>query len=193
VGSVRPAKRWGYSQRERDGLTGDRCSEYFTPSLGHDETVVRCCQAAVADKVDCLMCLQLCQRESPQHLNLSLNDSDHRAAPVSMRKDFMVARNAVESLMGRVVVFCIEKPAGRCSRQEQHSRRACGPPRRQRRTSALKSEFVLAFCVRKPYNRLDRRLGFANYPLREPRASAGSRSDGNVRALRIGRGHRTLT
>src|SRR5277367_1995260 len=75
--------------------------------------------------------------------NLSLNGRDHRpAAGFDAVSSFMIARNAGESLMGRVVAFCIEKSC--------RSTVALVVPFKVRstekdndRTSALKSEFLL--------------------------------------------------
>src|SRR5258708_35117173 len=78
-------------------------------------------------------------------LNLSLKDRDHQpAAGFDAVSTFMVARNAVESLMGRVVVFCSEK-----SCRPALVPRAAVPSRVRStekdndRTSGLKSEFLL--------------------------------------------------
>src|SRR5271155_3006657 len=76
--------------------------------------------------------------------NLSLNDRDQRpAAGFDAVSSFIVARNAGESFMGRVVAFCSEKscrlpfvfgadvpPAVRSTEKESE------------RTSGLRSEFI---------------------------------------------------
>src|SRR6266852_6867457 len=74
--------------------------------------------------------------------SLSLNGSDHRPRiGFDDVNSLMVATNAGESLMGRVVAFCIEKswrhgfalPSGASSTEKDNDR-----------TSGLKSEFMLA-------------------------------------------------
>src|SRR5450755_981638 len=75
--------------------------------------------------------------------SLSLNGSDHRPRiGFDAVSSFIVARNAGESLMGRVVAFCIEKSC----RQgfEAMPFRAKSTEKDNDRTSGLKSEFMLA-------------------------------------------------
>src|SRR6266851_2456729 len=78
--------------------------------------------------------------------SMSLNGSDHRPRiGFDAVNSFIVARNAGESLMGRVVAFCIEKS---CRQGFQAGTvmpfRAKSTEKDNDRTSGLKSEFMLA-------------------------------------------------
>src|SRR5271168_3138961 len=79
-------------------------------------------------------------------LNLSLNDSAHKpAAGFEAVSSFMIARNAVESLMGRVVVFCSEKSCLPTFASEMDlPSQVRSTEKDNDRTSGLKSEFIFA-------------------------------------------------
>src|SRR5216684_6121572 len=79
-------------------------------------------------------------------LSLSRNGRDHRARTgFDAVNTLMVARKAGESLMGRVVAFCIEKScrSGLLAEMAVPSR-ARSTENDNDRTSGLKSEFMLA-------------------------------------------------
>ena len=77
-------------------------------------------------------------------LNLSLNDSDHKpTAGFGAVSSFMIARNAVESLMGRVLVFCSEKSCLPTFPSETGLPSVVRSTEKDNeRTSGLKSEFI---------------------------------------------------
>src|SRR5271170_6494161 len=76
-------------------------------------------------------------------LNLSLNGRDHRpAAGFDAVSNFMTAKNAGESLIGRVVAFCIEKSCRPTfASGTAVPFRVRSTEKDKDRTSALKSEF----------------------------------------------------
>ena len=105
----------------------------------------------------------------------------------------MIARNAGESLIGRVVVFCIEKscrPTFACTRNR------CAIPseidrERQRSNVGLEVGVLVRIRVPKPHNRgIYARL--RENPLREPRRKRRVASDGNVKYFKLGSGADTL-
>src|SRR5882672_2696388 len=77
-------------------------------------------------------------------LNLSLNGRDHRpAAGLDAVSTFMVARNAGESFIGRVVAFCSEKSCrATFAPGTAVPSRVRSTEKDKDRTSALKSEFL---------------------------------------------------
>src|SRR5882724_13353548 len=76
--------------------------------------------------------------------SLSLNDRDHKpAAGFEAVSSFMVARNAVESLIGSVFVFCSEKSCLlTCAPETAVPLRASSTEKDNDLTSGLKSEFI---------------------------------------------------
>src|SRR4051812_46025177 len=108
-------------------------------------------------------------------LNLSLRGSDHRPATgFDAVNTLIVARNAVESLIGSVVAFCIEKSC------RDHPLRAISPCVRSTEndsdlTSGLKSELMLESAFA---NRITAEYtpGVAKIPFASRAASSGEHS-----------------